>query len=124
MLSLFSIFNQTSNNFLRYSVLYDIFPSDHHQDNGTIDDPCVTKTIEPVGSCCTLVAEKIYNHTEELFSEYPISELLLSAILVDTVNLKQGIGRTTEKDCEFAEDLEEYSTVAGKELFDIANKGL
>eukprot|EP00112_Aurelia_sp_Birch-Aquarium-sp1_P022145 Seg614.3 transcript_id=Seg614.3/GoldUCD/mRNA.D3Y31 product="Exopolyphosphatase PRUNE1" protein_id=Seg614.3/GoldUCD/D3Y31 len=95
---------------------------DHHQDNGTIDDPCVTKTIEPVGSCCTLVAEKIYNHAEELFSQYPISELLLSAILVDTVNLKRSIGRTTEKDIEFAEDLEEYSTVAGKELFDIANE--
>ena len=87
------------------------------------EDPYVTKTIENVGSCCTLVAEKIYNQTEELLAEFLIADLLMSAILLDTVNLKPGIGRTTEKDVEFCEELEKYVSLPIQELFDIAQTG-
>ena len=97
--------------------------SDHHVDTKTFEEPCVAKTIELVGSCCTLVAEKIYNHAEDLFKEFPVAELLLSAILLDTVNLKTCARRTTVKDVEFAEDLESHSKIPQEELFDIAQKG-
>eukprot|EP00794_Sanderia_malayensis_P008648 gene8648-9579_t len=94
---------------------------DHHEDGGSFDDaPYVSKTIEPVGSCCTLVAEIMYNQSEHLFSQYPISELLLSAILLDTVNLSPESGRSSEKDVEFAEELEGVIRIPAKTLFDVA----
>ena len=70
-----------------------------------------------------MIAEYIYNQNEDLFKEFPVSELLLSAILLDTVNLSESSGRTTEKDVEFAEELESYSTIATSELFSVAQKG-
>ena len=100
-----------------------IYILDHHSDSGSFDDPYVSKTIEAVGSCCTLVSEKIYNKSESLLAEFPLADVLLSTILLDTVNLKQGIGRSTEKDIEFVEELEQYATCPSQELFDIAQKG-
>lgn len=84
----------------------------------------MAKTIESVGSCCTLVAEKIYNQSEELTAEFPIPDLLLSGILLDTVNLKQGVGRTTEKDVEFAEELAKYASIPEEEIFNLAQTGM
>jgi len=95
---------------------------DHHIDSESFKDLFISKTVESVGSCCTLIAEKVYNKSEFLFTEYPISDLILSAILSDTVNLKPGIGRTTEKDVEFVEELQQYASFPLEELFDTAQK--
>lgn len=110
---------QITNNKFRFVLLF----ADHHDESGSLEDPYITKTIESVGSCCTLIAEKVYNKSESLFAESPIADLLLSTILLDTVNLKLGIGRTTEKDIEFAEELEKYASCPMKELFGVAQKG-
>lgn len=69
---------------------------DHHQDEGLFPD-LKDRTIEPVGSACTLVAEKIL---AEGLADIPSDAALLLAgtILLDTVNLDPAAGRVTPKD--------------------------
>ena len=116
-------FDSSVHRSLLITFIFIILFADHHDESGSFEDPYITKTIESVGSCCTLIAEKVYNKSESLFAEFPIADLLLSTILLDTVNLKLGIGRTTEKDIEFAEELEQYASCPMQELFDVAQKG-
>ena len=71
---------------------------DHHRDEGKWAFPC---TIHPVGSCSTLVAEKLLGDTGYALDR-TVASLLLAAILLDTVNLSQGEGRVTERDSSVA----------------------
>ncbi|XP_033625283.1 protein prune homolog 2-like isoform X3 [Asterias rubens] len=78
---------------------------DHHSNNRHGDDEeeiCVT--IETVGSCCTLVAEKILAENCDVIDD-GIAKLLLGPILVDTVNLSASAGKATAKDITMVEEL-------------------
>ena len=68
--------------------------SDHHMDQWPVD-LTVKKNIELVGSCCTLVAEKILTFVA---SDNQMSGLVLGTILLDTVGMDPRAGRVTEKD--------------------------
>ena len=71
----------------------------------------VQKTVEMVGSCATLVGEKLLSLDVTSVSE-EVATLLLAAVLLDTINLDAAAGRTTEKDREVANLLGE---IAGQE---------
>ncbi|XP_071787927.1 uncharacterized protein [Asterias amurensis] len=78
---------------------------DHRSNNRHGDDEeeiCVT--IEMVGSCCTLVAEKILAENCDVIDD-GIAKLLLGPILVDTVNLSASAGKATAKDITMVEEL-------------------
>lgn len=102
---------------------------DHHQDAGLYReaDP---RTIEPVGSATTLVADAILRGHPALL-DAQTATLLLGTILLDTVNLSPEAGRVTAKDKDVAARL---SAIAGGdpaalfkklqfEKFNIANLG-
>lgn len=77
---------------------------DHHELSGaTQSENGVKRLIEGVGSCSTLVAERIIGDNVEAVDE-KVAVLLLASILLDTGNLKMQ-GRVTEKDCAVAEQL-------------------
>lgn len=74
---------------------------DHHELSGATQPGSGVKVlIEDVGSCSTLVAEKIIHDNIEAVDE-KVAVLLLASILLDTGNLKMQ-GRVTEKDCAVA----------------------
>lgn len=87
---------------------------DHHQKSG----PEVTwkTTIEPVGSCCTLVAERLFAESNYKM-EGTVASLLLAAILLDTANLSDDAGRVTGKDKEVAGRLSPLSSVPQDQLY-------
>ncbi len=88
---------------------------DHHKDEG-LYSPTEGRTIEPVGSAATLVAEKMINlDTAPL--EPAIAELLLGTILLDTVNLDPQAQRVTPKDEAVAMRLFEITGAGQNELF-------
>ena len=78
--------------------------SDHHRDEWTGKDT-IKKTIEPVGSCATLVAEKLLKTCPSLLDKQ-VTTLLLATIALDSVNLDPRAGRATEKDCDVVERLQ------------------
>ena len=55
------------------------------------------KVIEPVGSCCTLVAEQLLAHMPDILTQ-DVATLLLTTILTDTFDLPNVKRRDTEKD--------------------------
>jgi len=61
--------------------------------------------VEPVGSCSTLVAQKILSESPELEDKMCLS-LLLDTILVDTVALDPQAKKVTAKDIEMVEKIE------------------
>ena len=67
---------------------------DHHRDEGKWECP---RTIEHVGSCATLVAERLLGDQGYVL-DTTVATLLSAAILLDTVNLVPSEGRVTEKD--------------------------
>eukprot|EP00271_Cylindrocystis_brebissonii_P010667 TRINITY_DN26949_c0_g1_i1.p1 TRINITY_DN26949_c0_g1~~TRINITY_DN26949_c0_g1_i1.p1 ORF type:complete len:549 (-),score=85.06 TRINITY_DN26949_c0_g1_i1:808-2454(-) len=70
---------------------------DHHKPEGLY--PWVTKTtIASVGSCSTLVAEKISEGHPELFGNVALCRLLLGAIVTDTANFDPTAGRSDPRD--------------------------
>ena len=87
--------------------------SDHHQDQWPAELQ-VNKTIELVGSCCTLVAEKLLA-LDMLDSN--MCSLLVGTILLDTINLDPRAGRTTHKDKEIVSRLLERCPIAVDELY-------
>ncbi len=89
---------------------------DHHQDE-KLYPGAASRTIEGVGSCATLVAEKVLKAIPELL-DAGCARLLLGTILLDTVNLDEKAGRVTPKDREMADRLIVRSGAAQKELFD------
>ncbi|KXJ27093.1 Protein prune-like [Exaiptasia diaphana] len=90
---------------------------DHHKEEMP-SSPNYSKTIEPVGSCSTLVAEKILQLAPDILDEQ-VTGLLLAAILVDTVNLDPRAGRKTDKDVQVVEQLKKYlkTDVSCEELY-------
>ena len=54
--------------------------------------------IEPVGSCCTLIAEKLFSSDFSMNEE--IAYLLSGPIVFDTVDFSPSAGKTTDKDRE------------------------
>ena len=89
---------------------------DHHEDEGLY--PWCKKTIEPVGSAATLVAEKILKVEDNLI-DANTGKLLLGAILLDTVNLDSGAERVTPKDESIARRLLKLTCADQNELFKI-----
>ncbi|KAI8078969.1 uncharacterized protein B0P05DRAFT_541897 [Gilbertella persicaria] len=75
---------------------------DHHVDEKLyLDAPL--RVVEMVGSCVTLVLEQF---PEEAWIHHTqVTQLALAPLLVDTVNLKWELGRTTEKDVALFEKL-------------------
>ncbi len=72
---------------------------DHHHDEGWFPE-ATPRIIEPVGSTATLVAELILR--EKTAVDKNAALLLLSALLLDTVNLSPTAGRCTERDKQVA----------------------
>lgn len=85
---------------------------DHHDDAQTID---CSRVIEAVGSCSTLVGERLIN-SEEYSIPKEIATLLLAAILIDTCNLKVE-ERFTDKDRDIAAKLEPLVAMTPDQLF-------
>jgi len=81
---------------------------DHHKANLDLNKPIVV-TIEPLGSTCTVIYHskfKLYN----VKVEKPLAQLMLSAILSDTVGLKSAI--TTEKDKQAVKELAQIAEIS------------
>ena len=87
---------------------------DHHQQQeGEVTWKSV---IEPVGSCSTLIADKLLND-DSYHVEGTVASLLLAAILLDTANLKEGEGRASEKDKTTVERLLPLASLSREQLF-------
>lgn len=82
---------------------------DHHELSNDHDKAKLN--IEMTGSCSTLITEEIYYNCRELLNLKPITDFLIAAILIDTINLDLYAGRTTEKDIFFAEVLLSFSNI-------------
>ncbi len=89
---------------------------DHHA-NEEMYDYCQNKTIEPVGSCITLVAEQYFNQQPQMVDE-KVATLMLGTILLDTVNMDPKAERVTPKDEKYARQLLEVVSLSQQELFD------
>jgi exopolyphosphatase len=76
---------------------------DHHVDEHTYPGLARTR-IELVGSCSSLVADEIL-HAEPAGMDTDLASLLLSAVLIDTVNLDPAAGRATDLDRRIAGQL-------------------
>ena len=98
---------------------YFFFISDHHKDQWPANLK-VSKNIELVGSCSTLVAEKLLT-TDVL--DRQITGLLLGTILLDTVNLDPRAARMTDKDKEVVQQLQDKYPVALDELYRSVSTG-
>ena len=89
---------------------------DHHETpEVTFEEGCCV-AVEPVGSCATLIAEKLLG-TEGYAIPTTMATLLLGAIMIDTVGLEKERGRTTEKDEVIAERLTSLSIVPPSQLY-------
>ncbi|CAM4763624.1 unnamed protein product [Rotaria magnacalcarata] len=89
---------------------------DHHPlKNGSImlQDPSKIK-IEYVGSCCTLIAEKLFSLNFKMTEE--IAYLLTGPIVFDTVNFSSSAGKTTEKDRQIYAQLQTYRPQSDNDL--------
>ncbi|XP_070393288.1 protein prune homolog 2-like isoform X2 [Dermacentor albipictus] len=72
------------------------------------------KTVEMVGSCCTLVAEKVLHSKPDLLSPQ-VALLLYGTILLDTVCLSESARKTTAKDLEMVSKLQALLPELSKE---------
>ena len=89
---------------------------DHHADDG--DYPAgIDKDIRPVGSACTLVAERYLEQGEDLLDD-SVATLLLGTILLDTVNLDTQAGRVKPEDEKAANALIEKKNLDREGLFE------
>ena len=78
---------------------------DHHQiGRNTADLSLIPHTIETVGSCSTLVAEKLLEKVDFCQSDVGklVLQMLLLTIILDTLNFSKACGKTTEKDIEIS----------------------
>jgi len=90
---------------------------DHHEDAGHYAR-ANPRTIEPVGSATTLVAEAMLRERPALVGA-GLARLLLGAILLDTVNLDPAAQRVTAKDREVSSRLAPIAGLDTGELFEI-----
>jgi exopolyphosphatase len=87
---------------------------DHHHDHGAFPDAS-PRIIDQVGSTATLVAELVLREKGEMAASAAL--LLLSALLMDTVNLSAQAGRSTARDQAMAEKLLALSGVERDSFF-------
>ncbi|GBM49912.1 Protein prune 2 [Araneus ventricosus] len=78
---------------------------DHHQIDNPDNLKKINAKVEPVGSCCTLVAEEILNSNASLMDPQ-VAMLLYGTILLDTICLNETAQRVTEKDRKIIAKLE------------------
>ena len=88
---------------------------DHHADGGFCPQAS-PRTIEPVGSDATLVAEAMLRDRPDLI-DAGSAMLLLGTILLDTVNLDPAAKRVTAKDKDMAARLGEVAGSNADDLF-------
>lgn len=69
--------------------------------------------IDPVGSCCTLVANKILETAPNLLTK-DVAELLYGTIVLDTVNFNEDANRFKELDSKIAAQLENKFKITEK----------
>ncbi|XP_010872021.2 exopolyphosphatase PRUNE1 [Esox lucius] len=73
---------------------------DHHHLERTPSPSC-SVTVETVGSCATLVTERIHHKAPEVLDRQ-VAQLLYGAILLDCVNMSPEAGKVTPKDRQVA----------------------
>ena len=102
----------------------DLVPSvvevvDHHQDDSSGEyGASVEKTITPVGSCSTLIADDFLTHKREVLEENPdLAKLLLGVVLLDTDNLSPTTGLATDKDHDVVAELSKLTDADRDGLF-------
>ncbi len=106
--------NRISKTFEKYSDLV-IEVIDHHADENIYDESI--KTIEPVGSTATLIAEKMIEKNNNI-PDSNIALLLTGTILLDTVNFNPDAKRTTLKDRKMAELMLKNFSMDKDQLFE------
>ncbi len=89
---------------------------DHHADDGDYP-PGIETDIRPVGSACTLVAERYLEKGNDLLDD-SVATLLLGTILLDTVNLDIQAGRVKPEDEKAALALIEKKGIDREGLFE------
>ncbi len=90
---------------------------DHHRRvEGEGEEGAWKSNVEPVGSCSTLIAEKLISEVGYEM-EGVVATLLLAAILLDTVNLRESEGRVVEKDRVVAGKLFPISSIPQEQLY-------
>ncbi|XP_060778359.1 exopolyphosphatase PRUNE1 isoform X1 [Neoarius graeffei] len=72
---------------------------DHHRLERTLSPSCPV-TIETVGSCATLVTERIVQKAPELLDQQ-VAQLLYGTIITDCVNMAPEAGKVTPKDSQY-----------------------
>ncbi|XP_014681817.1 PREDICTED: uncharacterized protein LOC106821494 [Priapulus caudatus] len=77
----------------------------HHNERPEDEDGRCDQLIELVGSCCTLVADKILHKAPELLDEQ-LAMLLFGTIVLDTVNFSESARKVTVKDRDVAARLQ------------------
>ncbi|XP_061103354.1 exopolyphosphatase PRUNE1 [Conger conger] len=77
---------------------------DHHQLESRPSSSCLV-TVETVGSCATLVTERIIQKAPEVLDQQ-LAQLLYGTIITDCVNMAPEAGRVTPKDSKYAVLLE------------------
>lgn len=77
---------------------------DHHLLEREPSSSC-TVTVETVGSCATLVTERIIQKSPEILDQQ-VAQLLYAAVVLDCVNMAPSAGKVTPKDSQFAAALE------------------
>lgn len=77
---------------------------DHHLQERESSHSCPV-TVEMVGSCATLVTERIIQKAPEILDQ-DVAQLLYAAVVLDCVNMAPSAGKVTPKDVEFVAALE------------------
>ncbi|KAF4663378.1 hypothetical protein FOL47_005767 [Perkinsus chesapeaki] len=79
---------------------------DHHVDSGKYPElRGEARVIEPVGSCCTLVAREYLDSSKPEMVDVPLCGILLGVILLDTVNMSTEAAKATAVDWDVVERL-------------------
>ncbi|CAF3132483.1 unnamed protein product [Rotaria socialis] len=85
---------------------FEIVLVDHHSLRSKLNQVFVSKVkIEHVGSCCTLIAEKIFASNANFHVTDEIAYLLTGSILFGTLNFSSNAGKATKKDKQIYEQL-------------------
>lgn len=77
---------------------------DHRQQEREPSPACPV-TVEMVGSCATLITERIIQKAPEILDQQ-LAQLLYATILLDCVNMAPAAGKVTPKDSQYAAALE------------------
>mmetsp|Transcript_31713 Transcript_31713/g.43989 ORF Transcript_31713/g.43989 Transcript_31713/m.43989 type:complete len:331 (-) Transcript_31713:98-1090(-) len=87
---------------------------DHHVDEKMYPGDAQTTIQVPCGSCSSLVAREILQRSPDLLASHDLTQLLRSAILMDTSALDRAQGRTTDLDEEMEAMLREHAPDTSK----------